>query len=350
MSATSSAAVALALAAVASYALTPPAIRLAHAASLLDHPVGYKSHREPTPYLGGAAVLASLVAVTIVLADVGPRLAAVLGCAAALAVVGAYDDRFTASPAGRVVAELVAAWALFVNGVRWAPVRNTELDFILSALWIVGIVNAMNLMDNMDGAAATVAAVSGAGIGTLALDSGNAPIAIAAFAMTGACVGFLPRNLAAPARIFLGDGGSMPLGLLVGGLAICSARGDGDGVLVGAMLAGLPILDTTLISVSRIRRRVTIVTAGRDHLTHRLLTRARSPRRVCLGLLAAQGVLVGSAVAADRLGQAAVIGAAVTAAAAGVGALAVLESAGWRPPSIPAAAPLGPATRAGSPR
>jgi UDP-GlcNAc:undecaprenyl-phosphate GlcNAc-1-phosphate transferase len=328
---TATAFAALAVAAILAYALTPIAIRVAVWAGLVDHPTGYKGHKRPTPYLGGAAVVASLIGATLLFADVDPPLTAILACTGALALVGTLDDRMTVPPVGRIGAELAATWVLFQSGVHWAPFGVGVLDFGVTALWIVGIVNALNLMDNMDGAAGTVAAVSGVGIGVLALVRGNAPVAVTAFAVTGACAGFLPRNLAGPARIFLGDGGSMSLGFLIAALAIMSAADRGDAVLVGAMLVGLPILDTTLVSVSRLRRGLTIVTAGRDHLTHRLLARVHSPSNVCLLLLAGQGALVGLGVASEEAGDPAVITTAIVLTAAGIAAIAVLDSQRWRP-------------------
>jgi UDP-GlcNAc:undecaprenyl-phosphate/decaprenyl-phosphate GlcNAc-1-phosphate transferase len=144
--------------------------------------------------------------------------------------------------------------------------------------------------------------------------------------LTGGCLGFLPRNLARPARLFLGDGGSMPLGFLIAALAISSGPRDGAAVLVGAMLVGLSILDTTLVSVSRVRRGLTVVTAGRDHLTHRLLGRVGSPGRVCLVVFGAQALLVLLAVVSDQLGQTAVILTAAGLVVAGFVAMVRLDS------------------------
>lgn len=335
MSASASAVAAFATALLCAYALAPVAIRTARRTGFLDRPYGYKGHKAPTPYLGGAAVLLSMLLATLLFAGFDANLPAILGAAAALALLGGIDDRFSVSPALRIVVELAATSVLFAAGVHWSVFGNGPLDFALTALWVVGVVNAFNLMDNMDGACATVTAVSCAGIGTLALIDGNSAFGVVAFALTGACAGFLPRNLAGPARIFLGDGGSMPLGLLVAGLSMGVTGGGGDAFLVGAMLVGLPILDTTLVSVSRLRRGVSIVTAGRDHLTHRLLSRAGTPRRVCTALVLAQVLLSGLAVAGARTGEGATLAVAGVSVALGLGALVLLEAPSWRPASMP---------------
>ncbi len=337
MSTTGTALVALAIAAGAAYVLAPVAIAVARRTNFLDRPAGYKGHQQPTPYLGGASVGLALLLATALLADIDIRLAAILGCAGGLALLGAVDDRWSVSPRVRIAAELAATLVLFINGVHWALFGEPILDFALTALWIVGIVNATNLMDNMDGTAATVVAVSGAGVGALALAHGRSAVAITSFALTGGCLGFLPRNLARPARLFLGDGGSIPLGFLIAALAISSGPRTGIALLVAAMLVGLSIFDTTLVSVSRVRRGLTVVTAGRDHLTHRLLARVGSPRRVCLILLGAQGLLVVLALISDRAGQAAVILTAAVLAAAGVATMALLDSPASRRALEPAA-------------
>ena len=105
------------------------------------------------------------------------------------------------------------------------PAASDAANLLLTALWVIGVVNAFNLMDNLDGAAASVAAVSAACVGALAVIGDDVPLAVIAFALCGALAGFLRFNLARPSRIFLGDGGSMPIGFLLAGCA--DGRPDG---------------------------------------------------------------------------------------------------------------------------
>src|SRR5262249_43085824 len=154
-------------------------------------------------------------------------------------LLGTVDDRSAVAPSWRVVAATAAALALNRAGLGWHTHDGSAVDIMLAVLWTVGLVNAFNLMDNLDGACATVAAVSGAGIGVLAALKGESAIAGLAFAISGGCVAFLRWNLQSPARIFLGDGGSMPIGFALAGLAMATsshARGGNAGVLVGALL------------------------------------------------------------------------------------------------------------------
>ncbi len=290
------------------YLLTPVAMRVAVRTAFFDHPAGYKGHTAPTPYLGGAAVLVAFcLAATIATPQIGRFLPVVVG-ACVLWAVGTVDDRKTVPPAHRVVVEMVVASSLWAVGWGWSLFSDDVLNLVLTNLWTVGIVNAFNLMDNMDGAASSVAAASALGIAVLALTAGDDGTAITALALCGACLGFLPHNLKTPARIFLGDGGSMLIGFVVATLAMRVPALDHSlkwsAGLAAVLLVGLPILDTTLVTISRRRRRVPLLKGGRDHLTHRLLRPLRSARLVAGTLAAVQGGLALTAVIASHLGPA----------------------------------------------
>jgi UDP-GlcNAc:undecaprenyl-phosphate GlcNAc-1-phosphate transferase len=193
-----------------------------------------------------------------------------------------------------------------VSGLGWTVFHNGAADGALSVFWVVGVMNAFNLMDNMDGASATVAGVSSLGAGTFALLAGNTlGLPPLCFATAGACLGFLPWNLANPARIFMGDGGSLPLGLLVAGSAMIAINRSylgPSGVVVAALLVGLVILDTTLVTISRSRAGTPVLSGGRDHLTHRLHSNVGSPRRVALTLAAVQLAVCAVTIAVYRAG------------------------------------------------
>jgi UDP-GlcNAc:undecaprenyl-phosphate GlcNAc-1-phosphate transferase len=174
-----------------------------------------------------------------------------------------------------------------------------------------------------------VGAVSSIGIGALALIEGSLSLGILAFSLGGACLGFLPFNLSKPAKIFLGDGGSMPIGLLVACLVMAIPGGTLDWTLLfaAAPLAGLPILDTTLVVISRLRRRAPVFSGDRTHLTHRLLGALGSERKVALVLGLAQAALCGISIALFQLDQSAVVAATAAYLMAGAGVIALLETA-----------------------
>ena len=271
----------------------PLAIRLAVATGFLDHPFGYKQHGRATPYLGGLGVMAAALPVALVVGG-GSDVLVIVACAAGLCLVGIADDRVHLGPVTRVFAEFVAAFALWQADLGWLLFDEGALNLVLTTLWVVGLVNALNLMDNLDGAAGTVGGMSAAGVGLLAATQGETAIAVVLFALVGACAGFLRFNLARPSRVFLGDGGSMPLGFLLaaGVTAIPSTEGFGTAAVFAVVpLVGLAVLDTTLVVVSRLRRGVGVLTGGRDHLTHRLLRLVGTPQMVALTLAGAQAAL-----------------------------------------------------------
>jgi UDP-GlcNAc:undecaprenyl-phosphate GlcNAc-1-phosphate transferase len=192
--------------------------------------------------------------------------------------------------------------------------------------------NAFNLMDNMDGAAGTTASVSAMGAGALALIIGDGALTALCFAIAGACAGFLPHNLAGPARSFMGDGGSLPVGFVVASAVMAAAAENSpglSGLVVAALLVALVILDSTLVTVSRSRGRRQVLVGGRDHLTHRLVRRLGSPRRVALGLAVAQLSLSAVTVTVASVSVLWILTVGSVVATLGVLTIWTLESAPW---------------------
>jgi UDP-GlcNAc:undecaprenyl-phosphate GlcNAc-1-phosphate transferase len=285
------------------YLATPYAIRAAHRLQFYDKPAGYKGHLEPTPYLGGAAVMTGFALAVLVFADDWQRTAPLLGGAALLWAIGTIDDRRTVPPGLRVLAELALAVVVSRAGLGWTLHAGWALDLLATCIWVVAVVNAFNLFDNMDGAAATMALVVAGGAALIGVVRGDVWLAVAAGAMCGACLGFLPRNLSAPARIFLGDGGSMPVGFAVSVLVMVAAGTTTvawRSLLVALLLVAVPVLDTSLVIVSRRRRGVSVLTGGRDHLTHRTARFLSTTRAVVLALGVAQAALSVLAVLVSR--------------------------------------------------
>jgi UDP-GlcNAc:undecaprenyl-phosphate/decaprenyl-phosphate GlcNAc-1-phosphate transferase len=285
------------------YVLTPYAIALAHRLQFYDRPVGYKGHLEPTPYLGGAAVMSGFTLAVLLLAGNWQRTAPLLGGAALLWAIGTIDDRRTVPPALRVLAELALAVLVWLAGIGWTLHAGGALDLLVTCLWVLAVVNAFNLFDNMDGAAATMALVVAAGAGLIGVVRAEIWLAVAAGSLCGACLGFLPRNLTQPARIFLGDGGSMPVGFAVSVLVMVAAGTTTvawHSLLVALLLVAVPALDMCLVIISRRRRGVSVLTGGRDHLTHRTRRFLSTTRAVVLALGVAQAGLSVLAVLVSR--------------------------------------------------
>ncbi|HEY6779346.1 MAG TPA: MraY family glycosyltransferase, partial [Thermoleophilaceae bacterium] len=315
-------------------AATPVAIAIAGRTGFNDKPVGYKGHARPTPYLGGAAVLGGFLLAAVTVGGDFARLSPIVACSCALWALGTVDDRLNLPALPRMAAEATLAIVLWATGLGWDVLPWNAADLVLTIVWVVGLVNAFNLFDNMDGAAATLATVTAAGIAVLAFLEDDVALAVLALALAGACLGFLPYNLARPARIFLGDGGSLPIGFVIAAALMALQYEEGGGfehVLAAVLLAGLPVLDTSLVMISRRRAGIPLLTGGRDHLTHRLLSRLGTPRTVAGTLGAIQAGLVAIAVGAVQSGRGSVIAAWSIWFVAAVAAIVLLETSTWAP-------------------
>lgn len=325
---------AFALALGTALAVTPIAIAVAARTGFQDHPLGYKGHHAPTPYLGGAAVVIGFLLAGLTFGGEVSRLSPIVICTFGLWCLGTVDDKLNLSPRVRLAVEFGVASALWASGLGWSLFGSEALDLLITNLWVVGLLNAFNLMDNMDGVAATVGAVTAMATGVLAAIQGDVELAILSVGMSGACVGFLPYNLAGPARIFLGDGGSLPIGFLVAATIMALPGGGAVGlpvILAAVILAGLPVVDTALVVVSRRRAGVPLLAGGRDHMTHRLATRLGSSRTVALTLGTIQALLGAVAIGVVQLGAGSIVSAWAIWFVVAATAVVLLETRAWAP-------------------
>ncbi|HEV2980553.1 MAG TPA: MraY family glycosyltransferase, partial [Solirubrobacteraceae bacterium] len=269
-----------------------------------DEPTGgYKDHSARTPYLGGAAVMTGYLISVLVTAGQLDKTAPLLGGALVLWLVGTIDDRRRVSLALRLLVEVGVAALVWATGLGWHLHAGGAVDLALTCLWVVAVINAFNIFDHMDGAAATMALVVSAGAATIGVVRGDPWLSTAAACLCGACVGFLPRNISQPARIFLGDGGSMPIGFAVAvlvGVAAGTSTAAWRSLPVALLLIGIPALDTTLRIISRRRRGVSVLVGGLDGLAHRARPFLPSARAVALSLGGAQAALSVVAVLANQ--------------------------------------------------
>lgn len=279
--------------------VTPLMLRLAVRREIFDHPTDSKSHKSPVPYLGGLAMVAALSIAVLVAALVRPpesgagELAAVVGMGLVLSLVGLADDLWGLGPVPRVLVEIGAGAGI------WAVDAGVELtgsdvgDLVLTIIWVVGITNAFNLLDNMDGLSSGVAALAAGSCFVIAVANGQFLIGGLSAALGGCALGFLRHNFP-PARIYMGDAGSLYLGFL---LAYCSIKLRFDApedvtFLVPILVLGVPILDTTLVTVTRLLHRRNPLQGGQDHISHRLV-RLGLPVRGAVGTIYVAAASVG---------------------------------------------------------
>ena len=270
---------------------TPLAAGVARRLGVLDRPGTRKVHVEATPYLGGLGAGRSGSWWRVWWSAATARQGAVIaGCALAVFLLGLYDDLRGLGPVPKVGVEAAVAVALWFGGVRAGFFGVPALDLVLTIGWVVAITNAVNLLDNMDGLASGVAALASLAYFAIAAPQGDYLVAAFAAAVAGVSIGFLRHNFP-PARIFLGDAGSLLLGFLLAALGLMLDLDVSNDVLrigVQVLILGVPVFDTALVVLSRRRAGRPITQGGTDHSSHRLAALGLSPREVALLLYLAQ--------------------------------------------------------------
>ena len=283
----------------ASVGLTAPVRQHALRVGLVDKPSPRKVHLKPIPLLGGVAIYCGFVLAVLVTmhAPTSGQIISILSGATLLALIGFLDDGGLLHHQVKLfVAMPVAAALLLASGIRahlvsaFVPgLAGVILDGCLTVVWVVGITASFSILDHMDGLCSGIAAV-GALFFTLAANQGGQVMVRTLGAATlGAALGFLGWNFN-PAKIFMGDGGAMFLGYLMAVLSL-KLRPEGSdsqiGWLVPLLILGVPIFDTTLVSISRSRRGLIPFTSpGKDHTAHRLANLGLGQRGAVLALFA----------------------------------------------------------------
>lgn len=338
---------AAATALLASLSLTPIVSRLALHYGAVDYPGPRKVHTAPVPLWGGLAMyVATMLAVGLLAGRLDPaaqwQILGIVTAATVLVLVGSLDDRgllhhqiklFAAMPLAAMILILAGIQAnIFVarfgGGLPWQ-----FADVGLTILWVVGITAAFSILDHMDGLCAGIAALASACYLALAVWGGQVLVAMLAAAVLGASLGFLKSNFN-PARIFMGDGGAMFLGFMMATLGLkLRALEAGSGWaadLVPVFILGVPILDTTLVTISRTRRGLLpFASPGKDHTSHRLSNLGLGHKHAVLALYIVGAISGCLAVVLSR--ASAGIAIPVVAGAAGVAlvGIALLERVGF---------------------
>lgn len=285
-------AAAFAAALVGALVATPLARKVALRLGIVDMPAARKVHTDPVPYLGGLAIILAFVGAMVLGVIFHPltgsyeQVVAILGGGLVLAGMGLVDDLKVVPGWIKVPLEIVVALGLYASGVAAHPFKRTVLDLPLNVGWVVGIVNAVNYMDNMDGLSAGVVAIAAGYFFALGALSGQILVTSFAAALTGCALGFLWWNRP-PARIFMGDTGSLFLGLMLAALGLklrFHNLPDRVGFLVPIAVLAIPILDALMVSVSRVQRGLSPIHPGKDHMSHRLV-RIGIPSKAAVGLI-----------------------------------------------------------------
>jgi UDP-GlcNAc:undecaprenyl-phosphate GlcNAc-1-phosphate transferase len=307
------------------FALTRVARILAARVGLVDRPDGRrKVQKQPVPLAGGVAVFCAALLALITLAVFSPDVAAalladppktfsLLAAALLIMLVGLADDYFTFRPVVKLLGQVLAVLVVVVGGdvvIHGVSIFGGRVDFgylavPFTVVWLLACVNALNLIDGMDGLLGTVGGIALVSLAVIAALAGHPFAVVVALALAGAVLGFLVWNLP-PASIYMGDAGSMLIGLVIGAVAIPASLKGPATVTLAAPLAVLilPMFDT---SAAIVRRKLTgrsFASPDREHLHHSLLARGLTVRGALivvavLGVISAAGALLSTALQND---------------------------------------------------
>jgi UDP-GlcNAc:undecaprenyl-phosphate GlcNAc-1-phosphate transferase len=269
---------ALAMAAAA----TPLFRRVAMTFGILDHPLSdVKTHKQPTPYLGGLAVALGMI-VALAFARAGTQfptgtLRALRGMmlgGSLVLLLGLIDDVKLKGLSYRFkfLGQIVAAMCLVAFDIRIHFIHPDWVGKLLTIIWVVGITNALNIIDIMDGLAAGTAVIASLGFLFISLPSEQIYVNFAAAALAGALLGFMPFNFSKKRKIFLGDTGSLFTGFMLAALSLGTAytHVNNAGVFAPLLILGVPLYDTILVTILRLQKGMSPFLGSHDHYALRL--------------------------------------------------------------------------------
>ncbi len=284
---------------VMSWLVQPHFRNLGFLTEIVDHPGGRRPHREPVPRTGGMAIFISFFCALYFLENFvlrmalpWPWLVILSGAGMVILALGVGDDRFGIHAEKKLYGQLVIILGLMLLGQRFESVvlpavGEVGLDgwaWPFTLLWYLGFINSMNLIDGLDGLASGISVLAAIFLAVLAIALGESTSALLATTLAGSTMAFLYWNVSSR-KIFLGDSGSMWMGLVLGTLLLNLGRNAAVPlpVLLAPMI--VPIWDTATTILRRCRRRTSLFMADDNHLHHRLVRLGFSPPRAVVTLL-----------------------------------------------------------------
>jgi UDP-GlcNAc:undecaprenyl-phosphate GlcNAc-1-phosphate transferase len=285
--------------------LAPIIIRAALTYGIVDKPGGdLKTQKAPVPYLGGVVLFVPVILALGFSVTFDARVLSLLLCASLVVSVGLVDDLGTLIPRDKLIGQIVAAFILVRAGVHIELVAwPSPLSELMTILWLVTCMNAFNILDVSDGLAAIAGLLACLGVGVLAVLNEDMLLLSLATTLFGATLGFLWFNRQ-PARIYLGDTGSMLLGVLVGAMLMLTsftASNDVAPFFAPLALLALPLFDLSLVVLARLAARRPVYHGSPDHFAVRLRDAGYSARTVARAAGAIGLVFVAAGVATARL-------------------------------------------------
>ena len=273
---------------------TPIARKAAIRFGVVDNPDGrLKNHRAPVPYLGGLAIYLAVLIPLCLFYTFDTRILSILLAGTLVLMLGLIDDFGVLTPAAKMIGQLLAVFVLikgdvFIRIGSFPPTVN----LILTVLWLLGMANALNIIDIMDGLAAGIALCSSVCLFVVAILNGHSMIAIFTISLVGSLAGFIPYNFK-PAKIYMGDTGSMFLGLTLGALSIIGDYSQFNKLAFfnPLIIFGVAIFDTFFVMVLRVSKRRSPFLGSPDHFAIRLKRKGWSVKKIVLASYAIATIL-----------------------------------------------------------
>lgn len=287
------------IALIVTYICTPLVRTLAVKIGAIDAPDARKVHQVSIPRLGGLAIyIGYMVSLLYSVKDISSVKGLLIG-SVILVAVGIWDDVKQIGPKTKLLGQIVAALMLpiFDNAIHFISIGDhmlylEYLSIPLTVFWIVGFTNIVNLIDGLDGLAAGISLIACIAICIVTLQMGQADLACITLALAGAACGFLRYNFN-PAKIFMGDTGSMLLGYTMAAISVMGSVKTAAtvGLVVPVIVLGLPILDTLFAIVRRRINGRPVFQPDKGHLHHRLLAMGLTQKQAVLLMYAITAVL-----------------------------------------------------------
>ena len=304
--------VAFTFALAVAYVTTPWVKNMAIKAGALDAPDARKVHKKPIPRMGGLAIYLGFVLAVLASMHVNREIAGLLLGGTMILIVGIIDDMIQLSAKVKLLGQIGAALVLVMFNIRIEWLTNPFGDMLyvdyfsipLTILWVVGLTNTVNLIDGLDGLAAGVSTIASITILLVALQQNFWTVAILTAALAGAALGFLQHNFN-PAKIFMGDTGSMFLGFMLAAISILGTVKSAATIalVVPIMALGLPIMDTAFAIIRRYMNGRPIFKPDKGHLHHRLLELGLTQKQAVLLMYVISGCLGISAIALTEVNK-----------------------------------------------
>jgi UDP-GlcNAc:undecaprenyl-phosphate GlcNAc-1-phosphate transferase len=280
--------------------ITPIVIEAAITYDIVDKPDGnLKTHQRPVAYLGGIAIYLSFLATLALTFDFSREVLGLLLAATIVILLGIIDDLKPLGPKVKMFGQIIAIFVLVKCGIYiQIKIIPDWAGMLITFFWMLGVINAFNIIDIMDGLSAGIGLIASLVLFFIGVITFHYMMAVMSLALAGALLGFLRYNFQ-PAKIYLGDAGSMFIGLMLGTLAMIGVYTEHNqaGYLAPLVILGVPLYDTMLVMYLRWRKGMSVIHGSPDHFALRLRKRGLSTRQTVLSSYAVGCVLAAAALA-----------------------------------------------------